>query len=67
MMSFLAANLGTIVVLSVLVAVVALIIRSMVANHRNGKGCADCHASGGGCGCGCGCAHASSNSAATKH
>lgn len=60
MMSFLAAHFGTIAVLAVLIAVVALIIRSIVNDHKSGKGCADCHAA-----CG-GCAHAASCSAAGK-
>ena len=60
-MSLLVNHLGTIGVLAVLVLIVALIIRSMVSDHKSGKGCADCHTS-----CG-GCAHAASCSASGRH
>ena len=59
-MTFLTAHLGTIAVLAVLIAVVALIIRSIVNDHKSGRGCADCHTA-----CG-GCAHAASCNVAGK-
>lgn len=46
MLGFLSANIGTIVVLSILIAVVAVIIISHFVRKKNGKPS---------CGCGCGC------------
>ncbi len=47
-MDFITQNLGTIIVLAVLLAVLALIVKKMVKNKREGKTS---------CGCGCeGCA-----------
>ena len=47
MMSFLSANIGTIVVALILAAVVGLVIMKMIKNKKEGKsscscGCADC-------------------------
>lgn len=46
MLEFLSANIGTIVVLCILIAVVAVIIISHFVRKKNGKPS---------CGCGCGC------------
>ena len=46
MLAWFAANLGTIILSVILVAIVALIIVKMVKNRKSGK-------STGGCGCGC--------------
>ncbi len=46
MINFLAANLGTIVVSVILLAIVALIIAYLVRQKKKGKSS---------CGCGCGC------------
>ena len=46
MIAFLAENLGSLIVLAVLLLAVGLIIGFRVRAHRRGKG---------GCGCGCGC------------
>ncbi|MFR8087663.1 MAG: FeoB-associated Cys-rich membrane protein [Lachnospirales bacterium] len=46
---------ATIIISVILVAVVCLIIRGLVRNHKNGKGCGSCP---GGCsGCAGGCAY----------
>ena len=61
MITFITANMGTILVLVVLCTIVGLIIRSMIRDHKAGRfcggkcaGCASCAGCGGG-GCG-GCA-----------
>ena len=46
---------ATIIISVILVAVVCLLIRSLVRDHKNGKGCGGCP---GGCsGCAGGCAY----------
>ncbi|MGI6202497.1 MAG: FeoB-associated Cys-rich membrane protein [Eubacteriales bacterium] len=48
MLAWITANIGTIIVCAVLAAIVAVVIVSMVRNHKKGKTS---------CGCGCsGCA-----------
>ena len=46
MLHFLSANLGTITVSILLLAIVGLVIRSLIVNKRKGRSA---------CGCGCGC------------
>lgn len=46
MFAWIAENIGTILVSAVLVAIVALIVRSLVKNKKKGKSS-----------CGCNCAH----------
>lgn len=62
MIEFLTANLATIVISIVLIAVVALIIRGMIRDKKAGKLCSGCS---GGCGCcggsGCHSAHTTAN------
>lgn len=56
MLSFLKANIGTIIVLLILIAIVVLIIRSLVKNKKSGKGTC-----GGDCShCSAGCIHSQS-------
>ena len=43
-------NLGTMVVLAILVCVVALVLNKMYKDKKAGKTCSSC---GGGCSCGC--------------
>lgn len=57
MLAFLQQTLGTIVVLLIVIALVALAIRSLVKDRRSGKGicggnCASCSSCGHGCGSG---------------
>lgn len=54
MLSFLKANLGTIIVLIVLVAIVFLIIRKLVKDKKKGVGACGCDCSN----CHAGCMHA---------
>lgn len=44
MFSWIAANIGTVIVCALLLAVVALVVRSMIRNKKQGKSS---------CGCGC--------------
>jgi hypothetical protein len=46
MLTWLATNLGTIIISILLIAVVSLIIIKMISDRKSGK-------SSGGCGCGC--------------
>ncbi|MBO7403070.1 MAG: FeoB-associated Cys-rich membrane protein [Lachnospiraceae bacterium] len=53
MMSFLAENIGTVIVAAVLVAVVALAVVSLVKGKK--KGSCSCGGSCGSCGANCAC------------
>ncbi len=52
MINFLAANLGTILVSAILIAIVALIIANLVGKKKKGQSA---------CGCGCGCSNCPSS------
>ena len=52
MINFLAANLGTILVSAILIAIVALIISNLVGKKKKGQSA---------CGCGCGCSNCPSS------
>ena len=47
--------MGTFIVGVILVVIVAAIVRSMIKDKKNGKGCGDCSHCGGGCGGGSSC------------
>ena len=42
--------MGTLIVGVILIVIVAAIVRSMIKDKKNGKGCGDCSHCGGGCG-----------------
>ena len=56
MLEWLAANLGTIIVVLILAVVVALVIRKMVKDKKAGRS-----------GCGCGCANCAMKDSCHKH
>ena len=65
MLEWLSANIGTIIVLAILIVIVALIVSRLVKNKKQGKHLCE-YANGASCGgscahCGGGCAHAAAS------
>lgn len=55
MLTWLSANLGTLIVLAVLLIVVGLIVRKMIVDKRSGRSTCSCGGSCGSCGGNCHC------------
>ncbi|PXV96159.1 attachment p12 family protein [Lachnotalea glycerini] len=53
MIQFILSNLGTVIISLVLASIVAFVIRKMIKDKKQGKGC--CGSSCGGCGHSSGC------------
>lgn len=53
MMAFLSKNIGTIVVLLIVIALVAAVVTKMIKDKKSGKSACGCNCSE----CGCGCSH----------